>query len=145
MKAARCIKCGRLLHDPVSIARGMGPACAGDTGGHRKKYHLSVCSRRDFAFTTAGNSNAASPTVFTLTEEIELQGEPAIVDEIDYPKSRPAEVLMKYPTDLAALVLSAPAPARLVGRSKNIPGRKSQGVVCIQAGFCRTFVECALI
>ena len=28
----RCKKCGRVLRDPVSIARGMGPVCAGDTG-----------------------------------------------------------------------------------------------------------------
>jgi hypothetical protein len=32
----RCKKCGRVLSDPVSIARGMGPTCAGVSGGGRK-------------------------------------------------------------------------------------------------------------
>jgi len=33
----RCKKCGRVLSDPVSIARGMGPKCAGISGGGRKE------------------------------------------------------------------------------------------------------------
>jgi hypothetical protein len=32
----RCKKCGRVLSDPESIARGMGPKCAGITGSGRK-------------------------------------------------------------------------------------------------------------
>ena len=32
----RCKKCGRVLSDPESIARGMGPKCAGVSGGGRK-------------------------------------------------------------------------------------------------------------
>jgi hypothetical protein len=33
MEKARCIKCGRPLRDPESIARGMGPECAGESRG----------------------------------------------------------------------------------------------------------------
>jgi hypothetical protein len=32
----RCKKCGRVLSDPESIARGMGPKCAGVSGSGRK-------------------------------------------------------------------------------------------------------------
>ena len=32
----RCKKCGRKLTDPVSIARGVGPVCAGLTGYRRR-------------------------------------------------------------------------------------------------------------
>lgn len=31
----RCKKCGRILSNPISIARGMGPKCAGISGGGR--------------------------------------------------------------------------------------------------------------
>ena len=67
MQAPRCKKCGRTLRDPESIARGMGPECAGSTGG-RKKY----CSRRKVHRGSAyslGAEGTAFPTLFTLVQE----------------------------------------------------------------------------
>jgi hypothetical protein len=72
MEAARCKKCGRSLRDPASIARGMGPECAGSTGG-RKKY----CYRRKVHRGSAclpGIESTASPTLFALVQ-IEEQTE----------------------------------------------------------------------
>ncbi len=69
MQATRCKKCGRTLRDPVSIARGMGPECAGSTGG-RKKYH----SRRKVHGGSAYSLNTQGtvlPTLFTLVQNEE--------------------------------------------------------------------------
>lgn len=41
MKTPKCSKCGRRLTNPESIARGMGPECAGVSGtGHRISVRL---------------------------------------------------------------------------------------------------------
>ena len=37
----RCKKCGRVLRNPASIARGLGPVCAGETGKGRRRYKKS--------------------------------------------------------------------------------------------------------
>ncbi len=36
MEVPRCIKCGRKLKSPESIARGIGPKCAGTSGSSRR-------------------------------------------------------------------------------------------------------------
>lgn len=36
MKTPKCSKCGRPLTNPASIARGMGPECAGTAGTGRR-------------------------------------------------------------------------------------------------------------
>jgi hypothetical protein len=38
----RCKKCGRLLKSPISIARGMGPKCAGISSVGRRSIHVGV-------------------------------------------------------------------------------------------------------
>jgi hypothetical protein len=70
METTRCKKCGRTLRDPESIARGMGPECAGRTGGRRKKY----CSRRKVHSGSAyslGAEGITSLTLFTLVQNEE--------------------------------------------------------------------------
>lgn len=37
-----CIKCGRKLKSPVSIARGMGPKCAGGSSKSGKKVRIRI-------------------------------------------------------------------------------------------------------
>lgn len=39
MQPPKCSKCGRPLKDPLSIARGMGPKCAGSSHRSRKLTH----------------------------------------------------------------------------------------------------------
>ncbi len=41
-KQSRCKKCGRLLKSPMSIARGMGPKCAGVTATSGKNVHAKI-------------------------------------------------------------------------------------------------------
>jgi hypothetical protein len=70
METTRCKKCGRALRDPVSIARGVGPECAGRAGGNRKKY----CSRRKVHRGhpySLGDEGTAFPTLFTLDQKEE--------------------------------------------------------------------------
>jgi hypothetical protein len=69
------------------------------------------------------SSGAASTfTIFSLTEHLEQRV--PIVAEIDDHKSRPAEVLLRYPTDLVDLVLSAPAPGAIAWQVKNHSKKK---------------------
>ena len=67
MQAIRCKKCGRTLRDPESIARGMGPECAGSTGG-RKKYRSRRKVHRGSPY-SLGAEGTASPTLFTLVQK----------------------------------------------------------------------------
>jgi len=126
MEEVRCIKCGRPLRDPESIARGMGPECAGTNGGHRRRYHARIRSIGSSYCATIGQSSAVTPTLLALLEEDQWTDEQPLVEEILPRKSALAEILNQFPTDLIDLVLSAPATgaiARLpgVGSKKKKP------------------------
>jgi hypothetical protein len=69
METTRCKKCGRMLRDPESIARGMGPECAGSTGG-RKKYYFRRRVHSGSAY-SPGSEGTASLTLFTLVQKEE--------------------------------------------------------------------------
>ena len=123
---ARCIKCGRPLRDPESIARGMGPECAGATGGHRRKYRSGVRSHGRSSYTAIGHGGAATPTLFTLVEDDEKPEEQAVVEEVSPRKSGLADILMQFPTDLVDLVLSAPAAGAIALHVKMYSKKKKK-------------------
>jgi len=125
-ETARCIKCGRPLSDPESIARGMGSECAGITGGHRKRYRSGVRSHGDSSYAAIGHGSAATPTLFTLVEEDVQSEEQPVVEEVSPRKSGFAEILMQFPTDLVDLVLSAPAAGAIAWHVKNYSKRKKR-------------------
>ena len=121
---ARCIKCGRPLRDPGSNARGMSPECAGDTGGRRRKYRSSVRSQSGSSYAASGHSSAATPTLFSLVGEDEQRAEQPVVEEVSSHKSGHAVILMRYPTDLINLVLSAPTAGAIAWQVKNYLKKK---------------------
>jgi hypothetical protein len=121
----RCIKCGRLLRDPESIARGMGPECAGDIGGRRRKYRSGVRSRSGSSYTAVGQGGAVTPSLFGLVEENDRRAEQPVVEEVSPRRSGPAEILMRYPTDLIGLVLSAPAAGAIAWHVKKYSKKKT--------------------
>jgi len=125
-ETARCIKCGRPLSEAESIARGMGPECAGITGGHRKRYRSGVRSHGDSSYAAIGHGSAATPTLFTLVEEDVQSEEQPVVEEVSPRKSGFAEILMQFPTDLVDLVLSAPAAGAIAWHVKNYSKRKKR-------------------
>ena len=118
MEEVRCIKCGRPLRDPDSIARGMGPECAGVNGGHRRRYRARVSSHGSSCYAAIGHGNTVTPTLFTLVEEQPL------VEEVLPLKSALAEILMQFPTDLIDLVLSAPAAGAIAWHVKKYSKKK---------------------
>ena len=125
-ETARCIKCGRPLSEAESIARGMGPECAGITGGHRKRYRSGVRSHGDSSYAAIGHGSAATPTLFTLVEEDVQSEEQPVVEEVSPRKSGFAEILMQFPTDLVDLVLSAPAAGAIAWHVKNYSKKKKK-------------------
>ena len=82
MEETRCIRCGRPLHDPESIARGMGPECAGASGSSGKSYRANVRSRSSSYDAAVGHGRTGTPTLFTLVEDSQYEAEQPLVDEI---------------------------------------------------------------
>ena len=124
MEAVRCIKCGRPLRDPESIARGMGLECAGTNGGHRKRYRARVRWHGSSHYAAIGHGSAVNPTLFTLVEEGQHIEEQPLDEEVLPRKSRLAEILMQFPTDLIDLVLSAPTAGAIAWQVKNYSKKK---------------------
>ena len=125
-ETARCIKCGRPLRDPESIARGMGPECAGITSGHQRKYRSGVRSHGSSSYAAIRHSSAATLTLFSLVDEDEQPEEQPVVEEVSTRKSGLAEILMQFPTNLVDLVLSAPAAGAIAWHVKNYSKRKKR-------------------
>ena len=90
--SVRCRVCGKPLRDPISIARGAGPTCAGISRG-RKSYRSTARVTGESVYLFSGGNHAATP-LFSFVEERQ---------------SRIPETLRRYPSDLVQLVLSPPA------------------------------------
>ena len=127
MEEVRCIKCSRPLRDPDSIARGMGPECAGVHGGHRIRYRSGVNLHGSSYYAAIGHSTAGIPPLFTLVDEDALIEEQPVVDELSTHRSGLAKNLMQFPTDLVDLVLSAPAAGAIAQHVKNHSKKKPAG------------------
>ena len=118
MEKTRCVKCGRPLRTPESIARGMGPECAGITGNHPRKYGSRVRSHGSSNYPAIGHGGTVTPTLFTLVEEDQHLGEHLSVKDKLLRKNASSEVLLQFPTDLIELVLSAPAKGAIASHIK---------------------------
>lgn len=97
----QCMICGRPLRAPVSIARGMGPKCAGDTNGIKSFWSSPhVYSRTSYS---SIGENHATTNLFSF---------------IDERQDKVPETLSRFPPDLVDLVLSAPAAGSITARIK---------------------------
>ena len=126
MEEVRCIKCSRPLRDPDSIARGMGPECAGVYGGHRTRYRSGVHSAGSSSYAAIGHNTAGIPTLFTLVDEDAQIEEQPVVEELSTHRSGLAKNLRQFPTDLVDLVLSAPAAGAIAWQVKNYSKKKTR-------------------
>ena len=124
MEEVRCIKCSRPLRDPDSIARGMGPECAGVNGRHPRRYRANVRSDGSSSYAAIGHSARGIPTLFTLVDEDEQIEEQPVVEEVSTHRSGLAESLMQFPTDLIDLVVSAPTTGAIAWHVKNYSRKK---------------------
>ncbi len=62
----RCKKCGKVLSDPESIARGMGPKCAGiSSGGRSEKVRIAHPGGSQYSFGISGGMQATLPVMPT--------------------------------------------------------------------------------
>lgn len=100
----RCKKCGRPLRDPESIARGMGPACAGVSDKRGKSVRVRKQINSGSAYSVAGTSRAAAPMFAWVDNESERKCVP--------------DQLGGFPPDLLNLVLSAPATGAIATHLK---------------------------
>lgn len=73
MQSPKCAKCGRPLKDPASIARGMGPECAGTASRGRKT--TPQLRRRRGGTAYALTSPAGQITLPVFVEEPETRVE----------------------------------------------------------------------
>jgi uncharacterized protein DUF6011 len=112
MTQPRCKKCGRPLSDPDSIARGMGPECAGISGSRGKSARV----RRQNGSGSMYNALGARHTVMPLF---------AWVGNDDNQQRIPDQ-LARFPPDLLDLVLSAPAAGTIAMRVKSHRRKRSK-------------------
>jgi hypothetical protein len=98
----RCKVCGKPLRDAMSIARGMGPKCAGvSSAGRSIRSHVKGSG--ETIYMSSGTTHAIT-SLFTYVEERQ---------------TRLPETLRRYPSDLVDLVLSAPAAGSIGRRIKH--------------------------
>lgn len=108
---ARCKVCGKPLRDSISIARGMGPKCAGVVSSgksFRSDPHISS----ETAYSLMGENNATT-NLFSFVDERQV---------------RVHETLRRYPSDLVDLVLSAPAAGSIAARIKLHSRRRQNNI-----------------
>jgi hypothetical protein len=109
MEVTHCKKCGRLLRDPESIARGMGPECAGITGGRQKGYHFRRRIPRGSMY-LQDNGETTSPTLFSLVKEERLAAQEILTGKEDALGREHLDHFSRFPSDLVDLVLCVSAP-----------------------------------
>ena len=67
----KCKKCGRLLKSPASIARRMGPKCAGVSGGRRRvKMRTGRQSGSAYGLGVSGGIQTTLPTEVTTPKRL---------------------------------------------------------------------------
>ncbi len=71
MELPRCMKCGRRLKSPESIARGIGPTCAGTSGARRRvKILVRQPSGSAYSLGMTGSHQQPMPIGATLRKRI---------------------------------------------------------------------------
>lgn len=108
----RCKKCGKPLRDPDSIARGMGPECAGISGSRGKFPHVRRQKGSGSAHSALGTNHTAMPLFAWACN--------------DDNQDRVPDQLASFPSDLLDLVLSAPAAGTIAMRVKSHRRKRSK-------------------
>ena len=146
MEQIRCIKCGRPLRDPESIARGMGPECAGTNGRSSKKIPRPGFARK--AVLIMRQLLTAAPllprcllwlrkvSILRNSRWLKKYGS----ESRHSPKSWRSSQLI-----LLIWYCLLPPQEQLPGTSRVTQKRKNSQVQYLRAGFCRKFAECASI
>ena len=57
----RCKKCGRVLKSPISIAKGLGPKCAGVTATFGKSDHARIKRSSGIAYQSVDSNHIQTP------------------------------------------------------------------------------------
>lgn len=105
----RCKKCGKPLRDPESIARGMGPECAGLSGRRGRSLRVRRQISTGSAYGGFGTKKPEAPLFAWGGHERNHRQVPT--------------QLAGFPPDLLRLVLSAPATGAIAAHLKRA-GRK---------------------
>ena len=107
----RCKKCGRPLRDPQSIARGMGPECAGLSRNSRRSLPARKQNGSSIGYVFARAGITAAPLF--AWEENEGRQTPL------------PDSLTHFPPDLVGLVLSAPPAGGIAAQATRHRGQQS--------------------
>jgi len=108
-----CKVCGKPLHNPISIARGMGPKCAGvPNAGKSLRTHRHTTRGATYPLIGAGHP---SLNLFSFA---------------GHQSDKVPAALKQFPSDLVQLVLSAPAPGSIAAQIKSYSRgkRKQSGI-----------------
>lgn len=100
----RCKKCGRPLSDPSSIARGMGPECAGVSTKRGRSVRVRRLTGSSTTYSAADTNKKVERMFIWVDNENRQKGMP--------------DQLTRFPPDLLGLVLSAPAAGAIATHLK---------------------------
>jgi hypothetical protein len=121
MSQARCKKCGRPLTNPISIAMGMGPECAGISPLRRSS---SVRGRKAVYRGSpygAGVNHSGDADLFTWVESFRtMQDQPV------RPGTKTLGVLKSFPLELVNVVIDEGEAGMIAHRVKEYTKRKGR-------------------
>ena len=130
----RCKKCGRPLSSPESIARGMGPECAGISGSCGKSARVRR-PRASRTIYSALSTNHVTMPLFAWAGDDNQEHVP--------------EQLARFPSDLLDLVLSAPAAGTIAvcvkSHRRKRSKQKGQSPITTLKEIRRTCIEFRLL
>jgi len=124
-------KCGKPLHDPVSIARGMGASCAGIVT-RRRRFSSSTITQHGMIYPSM-ERNHTNTNLFCFEEE---------------PQTTAPKALAEFPSDLLNLVLSAPARGSIAKQIKKFSRQQKQNEthsIKLLKRIRRMCIECRLL
>jgi hypothetical protein len=121
MSQARCKKCGRPLTNPISIAMGMGPECAGISPSKRaSSAHVRKIARGGVPY-SAGTNHSGDVDLFTWVESFRM-----VEDQPVQPDTKKIGVLKRFPLELVNLVIDEVEAGMIAHRVKEHTRRKGR-------------------
>lgn len=121
MSQPRCKKCGRPLTNPISIAMGMGPECAGISTSRRSSSVRSRKTTHRGSPYSAGANHSGDADLFTWVESFRT-----VEDQQNQLDTTKLGVLKSFPSELVNLVIDEVEAGMIAHRVKEYTKRKDR-------------------
>lgn len=120
MSQPRCKKCGRPLTNPISIAMGMGPECAGISPSKRSSSVRVRKTARGSAPYSTGSNHSGDMDLFTWVESSSAE------DQLVRSGAKKLDLLKRFPLELVNLVIDEVEAGMIAYRVKEYTKKKDR-------------------